>query len=157
MNRRRRLYLSLRANPDAPDPTTPEWRAAHPYNPNDPEADTAAFVAAMDAHYATVTDPCRRCGRHHDRLWTVRRALVDTMGHFPVYRLNGEEVPVDPSLPHTVDRLPRDAEPVDPDTAAALWHSDNESHVFGGPNIAAALRAAIADTNANARRPETRE
>ena len=148
---RHRLYLALYANPDAPNPTTPAWRAAHPYTA-DAWADAGTFTAALDAYNATVTEPCARCGRPHDCLWTVRRALADTFGPWPCYRLNGSTTVVDPSLPHTVRRLPRDAEPVPADVAAALWHDDNESHTFGGPNVAAALRAAIAD--ANARRPE---
>lgn len=74
---------------------------------------------------------CPQCGREHDALWAVRRVPVGTLGHFVVFRLNGAAIVPDASVPHTVDRLPRDARRVAPDDAARLWHDDSGSHVFG--------------------------
>jgi hypothetical protein len=94
-----------------------------------------------------VEGTCADCGRLHDKVWRIRRSLADTFGHFAVFRINGEQVPVDASLPHRVDRLPRGAEALSPAESARLWHDDNESHVFGGPNVAEALRDSIARTH----------
>lgn len=74
---------------------------------------------------------CPRCGKMHDSLWTIRRVLVDTMGHFPVFRINGEEHVPDMSLPHHVDRLPRDAKKIESEEFARLWHMNTGSHTFG--------------------------
>lgn len=78
-----------------------------------------------------VTAACVSCGRDHDAIWTIERVLADTFGHFPVFRINGEMEVVDGSLPHKVEVLPRDARPVDPTKAAAVWHDTSGSHTFG--------------------------
>lgn len=90
---------------------------------------------------------CVNCGRSHDRLWLIYRRAYDSGLYWPFVNLNGSRHLLDATLPTTVDRLPRDARPVDPAESARLWHEDNESHTFGGPNIAAALRSAIAAAN----------
>ncbi len=112
-----RLYIALRAHPTAPDPDTPEWREAHP------NATMDDFGEASLAYHAAVQDRCARCGRPHDRLWTVDRRPAGVWGHWPLFRLNGHTVPIDRGLPHLVSRLPRDARPVDPRAAAAWWHN----------------------------------
>ena len=98
---------------------------------------------------------CVSCGDRHDKLWTVSRR-VEPWGHFGVAAINEREangrfahkVVIDSSLPTVVATLPKDAVEVDRDTAARWWHDDNESHVFGGPNVAKALRESIAAHNA---------
>lgn len=94
-----------------------------------------------------VTETCIVDGREHDKLWTVQRKPFGTGLYWNGINLNGEKVLIEGSLPNRVDRLPRDAKPVSPENAARVWHEDNESHVFGGPNVAKALREAIAREN----------
>jgi hypothetical protein len=104
----------------------------------------AALAALPDG---TVQAACPQCGRPHPALWTVRRALADTCGHFPVFRLNGMERVIDPTLPTEVSALPRDAAPVLPDDAARLWHST--AHYFGQTaDQGMILRETIATLNA---------
>ena len=74
---------------------------------------------------------CPRCGGKHAKLWTIKRVLADTFGHFPVFRINGEEHLVDGTLPHPVERLPQDAKEVDIEIAAEAWHSTG--HYFTLP------------------------
>ncbi len=75
-------------------------------------------------------------------LWEIERK-PKPWGHFATVTINGESHVIDASLPHKVDQLPRDAKQVEADLAERYWHEDNESHVFGGPNVAKALREAI--------------
>lgn len=94
----------------------------------------------------TAQGICPQCGKPHDRLWIVRRALADTFGHFPVYRLNGAEHVIDSSLPHTIDKLPRDAVAVPPSIAAQVWHATSASHGFAagvGPDVIAFVNGAL--------------
>lgn len=98
---------------------------------------------------------CIRCGRDHDKVWVVTRP-VKPWGHFATAVINrrtkdgqfGASEVIDASLPHVVSQIPKDAVFVGPEAAAILWHDDNESHVFGGPNVAKALRERIAELNA---------
>lgn len=99
-----------------------------------------------------AADPCAQCGRHHPALWIIRRVPVDLGLAFYGFRINGAVRAPDMSIPYTVDRLPRDARPVSAADAVRLWHEDNESHVFGGPNVARALRETIAAHNAEVTR-----
>lgn len=94
-----------------------------------------------------VTEQCIACGRDHDKVWSIERKL-EPWGHFATATINGQSVVIDASLPHVVDRVPRDARTLTPSQLARIWHEDNESHVFGGPNVAKALRQAIAEANA---------
>lgn len=94
-------------------------------------------------------ESCR--GTHELRLWIIE-VPAKPWGHFAVARINGESRVIDASLPTRVSRVPRDAVELHPNDVARLWHEDNESHVFGGPNVAKALREAIADANREAGR-----
>ena len=67
----------------------------------------------------------------HERVWVIQRVLADTFGHFPVFNINGEKVPVDGSLPHKVATLPRDAQLVSPELTHAFWVDPSGSHTFG--------------------------
>ena len=76
--------------------------------------DSDRFYAAIGRMDDTLQAPCDRCGGEHGRLWTIERRPLAPLGHFGVVRLNGEPTVIDGSLPTRVDRLPRDARPVDP-------------------------------------------
>lgn len=103
----------------------------------------------ISSEYGDCTQAeCLVCGKNHDALWTVRRVPFDTGLYWRGINLNGEKVLIEGSLPNRVDRLPRDAKLVSREDTARLWHDDNESHVFGGPNVAKALRETIAAANA---------
>lgn len=93
-------------------------------------------------------DPRYGDGHTDDKLWIVKRKPFDTGLAWRGIRLNGEKVLIEGSLPNRVAKLPRDAKPLPPEAAAIAWHESNESHVFGGPNVAKALREAIAASNA---------
>jgi len=94
----------------------------------------------IDVHYHPQ-------GHTEDRLWVIKRKLKP-WGHFATAMINGTSMVIDGSLPTRVDKLPRDAKLVSREDNARLWHEDNESHVFGGPNVAKALREQIARDNA---------
>lgn len=74
------------------------------------------------------TFTCPVCGREHEKLWFIQRKVLELFGHFPVVRINGKKMVIDPTLPTLVDKLPRDAQELDNDEAAKLWHSTN--HYF---------------------------
>ena len=107
-----------------------------------------SLITGNGSSYDCVTETCIVDGREHDKLWTVRRVARDSGLAWPFIVLNGERKLLEGSLPNRVDKLPRDAVEVTPEDAARLWHEDNESHVFGGPNVAKALRETIAAANA---------
>lgn len=65
---------------------------------------------------------CSRCGRAHSRIYHVWRKPVGMLGCWVVFRLNGEKIAPDLSLPIPVFRLPRDARPVSDKENAELWH-----------------------------------
>ena len=102
---------------------------------------------------------CIRCGRDHDKVWMVTRR-IKPWGHFATAVINkrnergqfGRSEVIDASLPHVVFLIPKDAIAATPEEAAGFWHDDNESHVFGGPNVAKALREAIKASNEGAAR-----
>lgn len=92
------------------------------------------FLSRTVAPYECETELCPVAGCKygtHERLWIINRVLADTFGHFPVFNINGEKVPVDGSLPHKVVVLPRDATVVSPEKAHAFWTDESGSHVFG--------------------------
>lgn len=101
----------------------------------------------------------------HAQLWVIQRVLADTFGHFPVFRINGERRVIDVSLPTNLVRIPRDARKLSPIETHNVWMDDNESHVFGGPNVAKALRASVAyhlrhhvpTSRSRGRTPDSRE
>jgi len=103
----------------------------------------ALTVTLPDQARDCERETCPSCGRQHDALWTIHRVPVAPFGHFTVYRVNGSEHVPDMSTPMALERLPRDARRISAEDAARLWHDDNESHIFGGPNVAAMLRAAV--------------
>jgi hypothetical protein len=94
--------------------------------------------------------PASCYGMHPLRLFEIFRR-GKAWGHFATALINGERQVIDGSLPHEVDRVPRGARELPAATVASYWHDDNESHVFGGPNVAAALRATIAEANRGTR------
>ena len=94
-----------------------------------------------------VTETCIVCGRDHDKVWVIKRK-TEAWGHFGVALINGKREVIDASLPTIVHKIPRGARELTPDELARVWHEDNESHVFGGPNVAKMLREAIAEANA---------
>jgi len=80
-----------------------------------------------------------------ETLYVIKRKLRGTFGHFPVFRINGEDHVPDMSLPMAIDRLPRDAVRLTPAQSARLWHSTNPSHTFGDEtDYGRLLREAIA-------------
>lgn len=81
--------------------------------------------------------------RHPAHLYSVERSLRP-WGHFATAVINRRSEVIDASLPHRVTKLPPDAKVLPPEEVERMWHEDNESHVFGGPNVAKALRQAIA-------------
>jgi hypothetical protein len=133
-----RIFLSLR-NPEVPDA-------------RDVPGSGEDFIRAV--FHANVEVECLVCGKPHDKLWTVVRRTT-AWGPWPVAQISerdergrfGSKTVIDPSLPTTVTFLPKDAVEVSPEDAARVWHEDNESHVFGGPNVAKALRESIAQAN----------
>jgi hypothetical protein len=70
---------------------------------------------------------CPVCGEAHEVLYAVRRVLADQMGHFPVFRFNGEMHPVDGTLPHTLRYVPRDAVKLTKRQAHTYWKSTSHS------------------------------
>jgi len=92
----------------------------------------------------TCPPTCR--GSHELRLWVIHRR-GEAWGHFATANINGESRVIDASLPTIVKAVPRGAEECSPEEVANLWHEDNESHVFGGPNVAKALRYVIKAEN----------
>ncbi len=108
------------------------------------------FVRLKDGDVGSLpTCPPTCRGSHELRLWVIRR-VGTPWGHFATAMINGRPRVIDASLPTTVDMIPRGAKECSPDRVANLWHEDNESHVFGGPNVAKQLRAYIHATNAAA-------
>ena len=91
-----------------------------------------------------LTYPSGYPSSHPLKLYYIRRR-VRPWGHFGTASINGTVQVLDASLPHRVARVPRDAVP---EIMESYWHDDNESHVFGGPNVAATLRPTIAAHNA---------
>ena len=89
-----------------------------------------------------IQQTCMECGKPHDKVWLIRRK-VEPWGNFGVAAINGKREVIDASLPTVVAKIPRGAYELDPEHLARVWHEDNESHVFGGPNVAKALREAI--------------
>lgn len=89
----------------------------------------AGAAAKTDGLGPMVEFTCSQCGKQHDGLWKVTRRMVDTFGHFPVYRLLGSEHVIDGTLPHVVAELPRGAATVPQETAERLWHGSG--HYFG--------------------------
>lgn len=79
--------------------------------------------------HSEVEFTCPKCGKMHSKLWTVKRKMADTFGHFPVFRLNGKLTVVDGTLPHTVERLPTDAIELSDERCTELWHKNG--HYFG--------------------------
>ncbi len=108
------------------------------------------FVRLKDGDVGSLpTCPPTCRGSHELRLWVIRRH-AEPWGHFAVVRINAEHRVIDSSLPTAVERVPRGAKECSPDRVANLWHEDNESHVFGGPNVAKQLRDGIHAANAKA-------
>ncbi|WCK57170.1 hypothetical protein PP175_28700 (plasmid) [Aneurinibacillus sp. Ricciae_BoGa-3] len=67
-------------------------------------------------------------GKMHDCLWTINRKITGNM-QLSGATINSEARYIDFTLPTEVEKLPRDAKPVDNETAEKLWASD--SHYFG--------------------------
>ena len=75
---------------------------------------------------------CIQCGKDHDALWTITRVPVAPFGHFIVYRLNGEKIVPDMSVPYGTEKIPRDAIKIEsPQEFARVWHLQTGSHTFG--------------------------
>lgn len=72
---------------------------------------------------------CSSCGRLHENVYTIYRKAVTTIGHYVVFRIGGKTVPYDPTLPHRIGKLPRDARKIDQPLVEKMWHS--HSHYFG--------------------------
>lgn len=65
---------------------------------------------------------CPECGKEHPDLFMIVRKVSKPFGHFMAFHINGEWQVVDPTLPHTVNKVPRDAIRVPDDIAGASWH-----------------------------------
>jgi hypothetical protein len=81
--------------------------------------------------YLVWEERCPTCGRDHPSLWAIERKLKDVFGHFPVFRINGEDHVPDTSLPMRIDRIPRDAIRLTNAQFAAIWHDESDDHTFG--------------------------
>jgi hypothetical protein len=86
----------------------------------------------------------------HDVLWRIRRVPLETGLYWRAARINGTRHLIEGSLPNVIGRIPRDAVRLSAAESHAIWCDDNESHTFGGPNIAAALRSAVRAENGRA-------
>lgn len=84
---------------------------------------------AINRRDDVIAAECSKCGGHHPKLWLIQRAGCVPFGHFPTARINGAVEVIDPTLPHTVERIPTGSIEVVPDRAAELWH--NTAHYFG--------------------------
>ena len=69
------------------------------------------------------TVPCATCGKSHAQIHIAPRVPVGMFGCWVVFRYNGEEHVPDLSVPIGVEKLPRDAKPVDAAENARIWHS----------------------------------
>lgn len=67
---------------------------------------------------------CSQCGKMHHVLYVITRKQGKQWGHFIGYAINGNWQIVDLTLPHEVDRIPRDAIRVPDYIADATWHSN---------------------------------
>lgn len=116
---------------------------------------TTVFISLLvkDGSYGEcVTEECPADGKQHDSLWTIERQTYDSGLVWPRIKVNREWALLEGSLPNRVKKLPLDAVKVEGDAFVRVWHEDNESHVFGGPNVAKALRESIAAHNKEATR-----
>jgi hypothetical protein len=81
--------------------------------------------------------PCARGEQAygHYRFWVIQRRPAGQMGHFMVFRINGEEHVIDASVPTHLDRLPRDAVEITGDLYENILHATTGSHVWGDPYL----------------------
>lgn len=71
---------------------------------------------------------CRKCGQSHSVLYWIERKVGKQFGHYMAFMINGEWDVIDPTLPHDVEKLPRDAKKVRQEIAENSWH--NNMHYF---------------------------
>lgn len=111
--------------------------------------DGVSYHPELTTEQTLAPCPADGCGRYHPALWRIRRARVDLGLAYYGFRINGTVRAPDPSIPYTIEKLPRDAVRLTPADAAPLWHSTIDSHVFGATvDVGALLRATIAEHNA---------
>lgn len=127
MPRTCRLYLSVVDPEDNGQRTTGAGSGA----------DEVTYTLPIEAR-DRLTEPCLHCDKEHDALWLIKRKMIETFGHFPVFMINGGKVIVDASLPTGVIKLPRDARRVPTERAAAMWHDTSGLHTFGANDPAPA-------------------
>jgi hypothetical protein len=66
---------------------------------------------------------CTICGKDHERIHVAYRKPCGMFGPWVVFRYNGEEHVPDLSIPISVERIPRGAEPLSDEENARVWHS----------------------------------
>lgn len=60
---------------------------------------------------------CSICGSYHERIWVAYR------NPWVVFRYNGEKHVPDLSIPISISRIPRGAQPLSDEENARTWHS----------------------------------
>lgn len=66
---------------------------------------------------------CTICGKDHERIHVAYRKACGMWGPWVVFRYNGEKHVPDLSIPISVDRIPRGAQPLSDEENARVWHS----------------------------------
>lgn len=67
--------------------------------------------------------PCATCGKDHERIHVAYRKPCGMFGPWVQFRYNGEIHVPDLSIPISVERLPRDAQPLSDEENERMWHS----------------------------------
>lgn len=127
-NPRHTLYLSANdpAKVAAHAAASAEYATLYADGAPEPSREDRDALAARFTAPVAVRELCPTCGREHDALWTVRRVIADTLGPWNVYRIAGGAWTFPGGgLPLTLDRLPRDAVRLAPESMAAFWHAED--------------------------------
>lgn len=88
------------------------------------------FLQRVDPHYHDEEPiKCPKCGSLHGQLYRIWRKPADTIGCWVCFRIAGEMIPADLSVPlsvgptHAPVNMPRDAEKLTEEEAVRYWHS----------------------------------
>ena len=79
-------------------------------------------------HKATEPTTCERCHSKHEKLYRIWRKPRGMFGPWVLWRVNGADRPLDLSIPYTVDKIPRGAEPLTEEEAANYWHNTTSAN-----------------------------
>lgn len=85
------------------------------------------YLVAPDEHGNPTWDgiehiPCDCKWGKHEQVYEVFRKPVGMLGCWVQFRLNGEVIVPDLSIPIKVTKLPRDARKMDPEEVKEYWH-----------------------------------